>query len=79
MSTMPSSLRENIGKRSYSLESDNVLMSGCSICGGLHPSQNHQTVMADMPQEPVDLVDDLVKMRLYRPEALAMADTISQG
>jgi len=76
---MPSSLRENIGKRSYSLESDNVLMSGCSICGGLHPSQNHQTVMADMPQEPVDLVDDLVKMRLYRPEALAMADTISQA
>jgi len=35
--------------------------------------------MADMPQEPADLVDDLIKMRLYQPQALAVADAISQA
>lgn len=35
--------------------------------------------MADMPQEPAELIDDLVKMRLYQPQALDVADAISQA
>jgi len=35
--------------------------------------------MADMPQDPADLICDLTRMRLYQPEALAIADAISQA
>jgi nitrate/nitrite transport system substrate-binding protein len=35
--------------------------------------------MADMPQDPADLISDLTRMRLYQPEALAIADAISQA
>ncbi|NMF81942.1 twin-arginine translocation signal domain-containing protein [Nodosilinea sp. P-1105] len=79
MSTKLSSPRQDTGKRSYSLDLDHALMSGCSICGGFHPAQTHQSLLAGMPQEPVELVDDLVKMRLYRPEALAVANTITEA
>ncbi|MEM9218713.1 MAG: CmpA/NrtA family ABC transporter substrate-binding protein [Cyanobacteria bacterium P01_F01_bin.150] len=51
----------------------------CAFCGRPHPSQDHWKYMADMPQQPADLIDDLVKMRYYRPEAIAVADAISQS
>lgn len=51
----------------------------CTLCGKFHGAQAHQSVMADMPQEPAELLDDLVKMRFYRPEVLSVADTISQA
>jgi len=51
----------------------------CQFCGGLHPSQDHWKFAADMPQEPAALIDDLVQMRYYRPEAIAAADAISQA
>ncbi|MDJ0703659.1 MAG: CmpA/NrtA family ABC transporter substrate-binding protein [Leptolyngbyaceae cyanobacterium MO_188.B28] len=51
----------------------------CAICGRYHLTQDHQKYMADMPQEPAALIDDLVKMRFYKPEAIAMADAISQA
>lgn len=32
-----------------------------------------------MPQDPVDLIDDLVRMGLYRPETLNLADRLTQA
>ncbi|PZD73734.1 Bicarbonate-binding protein CmpA [Acaryochloris thomasi RCC1774] len=51
----------------------------CQFCGGFHPSQDHWKYMADMPQQPSELIDDLIKMRYYRPEALEVANTITQA
>lgn len=51
----------------------------CLICGSFHSTQDHWKFMADMPHNPADLIDDLVKMRLYQPEAIAVADAISQA
>ena len=51
----------------------------CIVCGGFHLTQDHWKFMATMPQEPVDMIDDLVKMRLYKPETLAIAETINQA
>ncbi|MGF1535473.1 MAG: CmpA/NrtA family ABC transporter substrate-binding protein [Elainellaceae cyanobacterium] len=51
----------------------------CIICGSFHATGDHWKYMADMPQEPADLVDDLIKMRLYQPQALEVADAISQA
>ncbi|MGF1482280.1 MAG: CmpA/NrtA family ABC transporter substrate-binding protein [Cyanophyceae cyanobacterium] len=51
----------------------------CAICGGVHFTQDHWQFVETMPQDPVELIDDLIKMRLYKPEALALADTLSQA
>ena len=53
----------------------------CVICGSSHSTQDHWRLMAEagMPQSPSDLIDDLVKMRLYKPEAIETADAISQA
>ncbi|NER78251.1 MAG: ABC transporter substrate-binding protein [Leptolyngbya sp. SIO1D8] len=51
----------------------------CLICGSFHSTQDHWKFMADMPQDPAELIDDLVKMRLYQPQALATADAITQA
>jgi nitrate/nitrite transport system substrate-binding protein len=51
----------------------------CLICGSFHSTQDHWKFMADMPHNPADLIDDLVKMRLYQPDAIAVADAISQA
>ena len=51
----------------------------CLVCGRYHLTQDHWKYQADMPQEPAALIDDLIKMRYYRPEAIAVADAISQA
>jgi nitrate/nitrite transport system substrate-binding protein len=51
----------------------------CVICGSLHATEDHWRLMAEMPQNPAELIDDLVQMRLYQPAALDMADAISQA
>ena len=53
----------------------------CVICGSFHSTQDHWRLMAEagMPQSPADLIDDLVKMRLYQPAAVETADAISQA
>ena len=51
----------------------------CLICGGIHMTQDHWEFIAQMPARPEELIDDLMKMRLYKPEALALADTISHA
>jgi nitrate/nitrite transport system substrate-binding protein len=66
---------------SLSCQQGNVadLAVRCLICGSFHSTQDHWKFMADMPQNPADLIDDLVKMRLYQPEALTVADAISEA
>ena len=53
----------------------------CVICGSVHSTQDHWRLMAEaeMPQNPADLIDDLVKMRMYQPAAIETADAISQA
>ncbi|MEM1256519.1 MAG: ABC transporter substrate-binding protein, partial [Cyanobacteria bacterium P01_H01_bin.21] len=59
----------------------NTIPTRCVICGSFHSTQDHWRLMAEaeMPQSPADLIDDLVKMRLYQPAALETADAISQA
>ncbi|MEO0886513.1 MAG: ABC transporter substrate-binding protein, partial [Cyanobacteria bacterium J06648_10] len=49
----------------------------CVICGSFHTTEEHWRLMAEMPQTPADMIDDLVKMRLYKPAAIEAADAIS--
>ena len=51
----------------------------CAMCGGMHATQEHWQFMATMPSDPVDMIDDLIKMRLYKEDACEFADTISQA
>jgi len=50
----------------------------CATCGGSHLSQDHWQYMETLPSDPVDMIDDLIKMRLYKPDTFGLADTISQ-
>ncbi|PZD73732.1 Bicarbonate-binding protein CmpA [Acaryochloris thomasi RCC1774] len=50
----------------------------CAICGGSHMSRDHWQYMETLPSDPVDMVDDLIKMGLYKPDSFDLADTLSQ-
>ncbi len=50
----------------------------CAICGGSHMSQDHWQYMQTLPSDPVDMVDDLIKMGLYKADSFGLADSISQ-
>ncbi|MEO0376634.1 MAG: ABC transporter substrate-binding protein [Cyanobacteria bacterium P01_A01_bin.17] len=50
----------------------------CAICGGSHMSRDHWQYMETLPSDPVDMVDDLIKMGLYKPDSFGLADTLSQ-
>ena len=49
----------------------------CIICGGAHMSRDHWSFMQTMPSDPVDMIDDLVKMGLYKDQQLRAADTVN--
>ena len=51
----------------------------CMVCGGFHMTQDHWKFLQTMPQEPVDLIDDLVKMGIYKSESLNIADTLNRA
>jgi nitrate/nitrite transport system substrate-binding protein len=51
----------------------------CQICGGFHMTQDHWQYLKTMPQEPVELIDDMRKMGLYGEESLEIADTLNQA
>ena len=51
----------------------------CVICGSFHTTEDHWRLMSEMPQNPADMIDDLVKMQLYKPAAIEAADAISQA
>lgn len=58
----------NLGTNNlYSLPSFNC------PCGGTHPSEDHWRFMEGMPQDPIDLVDDLIKMGHYPDATLDLA------
>lgn len=49
----------------------------CGLCGGVHFTQDHSQFMQTMPQDPLDMVDDLVKMGIYKANQLRAADTVN--
>lgn len=49
----------------------------CIICGGAHLTMSHWEFLQTMPQDPVDMVGDIVKMGLYKDEQLRAADTVN--
>jgi nitrate/nitrite transport system substrate-binding protein len=51
----------------------------CLICGGFHMTQDHWQFLQTMPQDPVDLIDDLVNMGIYKSESLNLADTLNRA
>ena len=75
------SLNKNSTNKGINLNSSRVnaigLNTTCRDCGGFHPTDEHWKFMQDMPEDPVDTIDDLVKMGLYKPEAFKMADVVN--
>ncbi|MEL6161947.1 MAG: taurine ABC transporter substrate-binding protein, partial [Cyanobacteria bacterium J06627_32] len=49
----------------------------CILCGGAHLSRDHWEFLQTMPQEPVDMVEDLVKMGLYKAQQLKAGDKLN--
>lgn len=54
------------------------MRAGCP-CGGEHLPLDHWRYAEGMPQDPVDLIDDLVKMGLYNSEALSLAGQLTEA
>jgi nitrate/nitrite transport system substrate-binding protein len=48
-------------------------------CGGSHLPHDHWQFVEGMPQDPVDLIDDLIKMGLYKPQTLSLAKDLAQA
>ncbi|MGB2925569.1 MAG: ABC transporter substrate-binding protein [Limnothrix sp.] len=53
------------------------LQSFCASCGEYHGAGGHAGFMATMPEDPVELVDDLVKMGIYKKNQLRAADGVN--
>lgn len=51
----------------------------CQMCGGVHFTRDHWQHLATMPSDPVEMIDDLAKMGLYKPNAFTLAQSISQA
>ena len=50
----------------------------CALCGGVHLTADHWKFMAeDMPKDPVEMIDDLIKMGVYKPDTFKMADAVN--
>ncbi len=50
----------------------------CMVCGGFHMTADHWKFMAeDMPQDPVEMIDDLIKMGVYKPDVFKAADMVN--
>jgi nitrate/nitrite transport system substrate-binding protein len=47
-------------------------------CGGTHLPQDHWQAAEGMPHDPGELVNDLVRMGLYQPQALELARTLTE-
>jgi nitrate/nitrite transport system substrate-binding protein len=53
------------------------LQSFCTTCGKYHAGDDHWQFMQTMPQDPLDLVDDLVKMGIYKENQLRAAEGVN--
>ena len=51
---------------------------GC-FCGGLHAPEEHWKFIEGMPQDPADLVADLIAMGQYKPETLKLAEKFTHA
>ncbi|MGB7413811.1 MAG: ABC transporter substrate-binding protein [Thermosynechococcaceae cyanobacterium] len=71
----PSQQRDRLTSQRGNL---NDLEQLCSTCGGSHLSHDHWQYMETLPSDPVDMVDDLIKMGLYKPDTFGLADTLTQ-
>lgn len=50
----------------------------CMMCGGIHMTADHWKFMAeDMPSDPVEMIDDLTKMGIYKANTFKMADAVN--
>ncbi|MEM7066090.1 MAG: CmpA/NrtA family ABC transporter substrate-binding protein [Cyanobacteria bacterium P01_B01_bin.77] len=49
----------------------------CIICGGAHLTMSHWEFLQTMPQDPVDMVGDIVRMGLYKDDQLRVADSVN--
>lgn len=49
----------------------------CMTCGGGHATLDHWEFMQTMPQDPIEMVDDLVKMGVYKQNQLRTAETVN--
>ena len=49
----------------------------CILCGGTHSTLDHWEFMQTMPKDPLDMVDDLVKMGVYKQNQLRAADGVN--
>ena len=50
----------------------------CMVCGGFHTTADHWKFMAeDMPKDPVEMIEDLTRMGVYKPETFKMADAVN--
>lgn len=74
-------------KTSLSYSSSGLFSRSLCPCGGNHLPQNHSPdqmpydhwqFAESMPQCPTDLIDDLIKMGVYKPQVLHLADTLTQ-
>lgn len=54
-----------------------VTLSRCP-CGGSHFPADHWQAAEGMPQEPSELINDLMRMGLYKPETLEMAKRLTE-
>ncbi|WP_026072615.1 ABC transporter substrate-binding protein [Nodosilinea nodulosa] len=54
-----------------------LLGQPCQTCGVVHFSRDHSQFLETMPQDPVDMVDDLVKMGLYNGSQLRAANSVN--
>lgn len=50
----------------------------CS-CGRMHLPHNHDYHALGMPEDPIDLAEDLLKMGLYSPEAVALGERLTKA
>ncbi|AFY39682.1 putative cyanate ABC transporter, substrate binding protein [[Leptolyngbya] sp. PCC 7376] len=53
------------------------LQTLCVTCGDYHAAGDHSSFMATMPEDPVELVDDFVKMGLYKENQFRAADGVN--
>ena len=50
----------------------------CALCGGVHLTADHWKFMAEeMPKDPVEMIDDLIKMGVYKPDTFKVADAVN--
>ncbi|MGK7893794.1 MAG: ABC transporter substrate-binding protein [Xenococcus sp. (in: cyanobacteria)] len=50
----------------------------CMVCGGFHMTADHWKFMAeDMPQDPIDMIEDLTKMGVYKAETFKIANAVN--